>query len=269
MFADQVPPHQLPVESAINGPESTSRDEIAFVGRAAISGHDPETAGTSNINTLLNNMLEPARLEAERQRLLREETDPDFEDRYISGARYGYMEAKPDSLKVRPSDPRSNTLLGQIQASPRFTRRTFFDVAAAGLLRGEQNRTIVIESMVRDLPLELPLDNFVYASRFLSWKEGRGAYVDKVEDNHEAIKRSSHETIEAYKQRTTPAPPIEAVVGFVQPNGIIFFATERGSHRTGAAVARGDTIIKTKKLQLIPIEQDYFALSETVLPDIR
>ena len=212
---------------------------------------------------VVDRLLAPEELAEERRRLsLNEAQSPDKADSVVSGWSLGYMEGVPSSLALRSGDARAKELIDAIKDSPKLAARHFlreFEVQEL-INHGDEGHRIMIAAVQDDPPIEVPLDNFVSAQGFRSWEEGRGG-VDKVDKTSpELARRTSQATVEEYANRSTQAPPIEAVSGFVQPNGLVLFVTEMGSHRTAAAIYRGDATIRITRLILARLNQDYLGL---------
>jgi hypothetical protein len=209
-----------------------------------------------NISQAFTETLAPERRAEEKERLLQDEADSTSDSRYTSASFAGFMEAKPKSIIFKSSDTRAKEVLESVCSSPVLQERHFVDKDEL-LNKADEARVIKIKRTPGDPPIELPLGNFVSADAFKSWEEGRGkGYTKREEGQHES--QGSKDILYAYASRTTEAPPIESVVGLVQPNGLVVYIAAQGSHRTGAAIIRGDKTIKTNNLELMPVEVDYF-----------
>ena len=79
--------------------------------------------------------------------------------------------------------------------------------------------------------IHIPLGMFVSAESFESW---RGRPEGDYKDN-----RPSSEVIEDYAERSTKAPAVESLTGYVLPDGRAYFKSAN-SHRVAAAILRGD-----------------------------
>lgn len=84
---------------------------------------------------------------------------------------------------------------------------------------------------------QVPAGMFVSAEGFTSWRGRR--------EGHLKDDRPSQEVIEEYADRTTKAPAVETLTGYVLPDGRLFFKTHN-SHRVAAAILRGDEYIPFK-----------------------
>ncbi len=113
----------------------------------------------------------------------------------------------------------------------------FVDSRILGLIDRESyeaGRTLEISLST---PMEVPLGMFVNAASFDSW-HGRPTGVMK--DG-----RPSNEVIQDYAGRETQPPPVEASTMYLLPDGRVFFRSEN-SHRTAAAISRGDEHIQVE-----------------------
>lgn len=185
----------------------------------------------------------------------------DLEDFHREGydiqSRLGFMNHNRGALALRASDERAQSVVRSIAQGAQLGERAFVDGSQIKQAVSDPGRRIFIETGGDDTPLELPLANFVSAENFSSW-EGRKD-TNKVDER--GVARPSTDVVQEYANRGSEgAPPIERVQGYIQPNGMIIFATGSGSHRTAAAVRRGDQTIKAKSLVLQEVDQDFIPL---------
>lgn len=95
----------------------------------------------------------------------------------------------------------------------------------------------VLELVTRDGNTRVPTGMFVTAMGLDSW-EGRapGSKKDGL---------PSKEVIKDYASRETTPPPLDHVSAYILPDGRVFFRSD-SSHRTAAAILRGDPYIEVK-----------------------
>lgn len=207
-----------------------------------------ETARTSN----------PARAQAIQRELM--DLEEFRREGYGIESRLGFMNYNRAALALRASDERAQSVVRSIAQETQTDERTFIDGKQINQAVFDPGKRIFIETEGDDEPLELPLANFVSAESFSSW-EGRKD-TEKVDES--GVARASGDVVQDYANRSNEgAPPIERVQGYIQPNGMIIFATGSGSHRTAAAISRGDPTIKTKSLVLQEIDQNFVPLPES------
>ncbi len=155
-------------------------------------------------------------------------------------------------------------LVGGLAETSQLSAQTFIDKRRLHELAGEHGVSVEARS---DEPLiKIPTANFVYAEGFTSWKGRSGT---KQEDVVGATNRSSAKVIADFASRETPAPPLDRVVGYVQPNGVVLYASADGAHRTAAAIVRGDEFIQTTRLELHQLEANLISLDDTRPPIVE
>jgi hypothetical protein len=246
-------------------PQEPDLDIVPDLGGATLSLYRSKENVSADSNQVFE-ILDPVQLAEEKDRLLKDEVDESSESRYSSGRFVGFMEARPGSIALKSSDSRAQGVIKILDNSPRLTDRYFVDKREL-LNKTDESRVIKIERTPGDPSVELPLSNFVSAELFESWSEGRVNGISKKEEgDSDNTKYSSRDRIDNYASRATEIPPIESVVGLVQPNGLTVYIVAQGSHRTAAAIKRGDLSIKTDNLILAPLEINYFEIEQNERP---
>lgn len=170
------------------------------------------------------------------------------------------MERRPHELWLDASDTdKVEPITDLLKQTPRLSDTTFTQVLPT--LEGGRSAIFIVGDSAH--PIEVPTANIVSAESFDSWEEGRGK-LSKMSDN--GREKTSREVIEDYASRDTDVPPIESVVGYIQPNSLIVYRVKAGSHRAAAAIMRGDEYLATSNLTLVKLDQDLFSLSQTIKP---
>lgn len=166
---------------------------------------------------------------------------------YHGPAVHEALDALPEeAFLLRRFDPAAKALIGAVNAGPHLSERHFVpeDELPASRMRGR-----VLAGA--DIPIRLRLANFVSAADFVSWEHGRGRGALKSD---QGMQRDSSELIRDYASMLTVAPALGKVAAYVQPNGMTLFQTMEGSHRTAAAMRRGEETIGTELLYVLQTE---------------
>ncbi len=151
------------------------------------------------------------------------------------------------------ADRRTQEITTLLHAAPRLERGTWHPVVAVDF---DSQPQLFIEA--HNHPIEIPVDSIVDAATFISWNgRGVGGRTKKVSE-YDDITRTSAATIDYYVSLGAGAPPVEEATGFVQPNGLVFYAVDAGSHRAAAAIKRGDEMLSTVRLNLYELQADVF-----------
>lgn len=203
------------------------------------------------------------RARIERQRVNELETFTD--ERYSIGERLNYMNQNRAALMMHPADERATALLASLAATELPVQQRFIGQQKLDEAMSDVGQRIFIDRGRHDEPIRLPVHNFVSAYGMQSWEGGRKRGVLKENDEGKVLQ--SAEIIADYAQRTTQAPPIERVHAYIQPNGIALYATEGGSHRTAAAVLRGDQAIQANSLIVHQIATNFVNVEVSSGPD--
>jgi len=190
--------------------------------------------------------------------------EDDIESRYAIYERLGTMERAPKALALNVEAPQATAIQEAALAGPRMDETHFMQLSEVDQHLPEDDKWVMITREKGQGPIELPVKNFVYAAQLGSWQAGR-VERGKVDEAGRTVE--SRDVIENYRNREAhTAPPLERVSGYVQPNGLILYATESGAHRTAAAVLRGDETIKTDSLRLYKLADNIVPLPEPISP---
>lgn len=125
------------------------------------------------------------------------------------------------SANLDPDGSKVQNIIPYLQHGPALDKPVFID----GLTDDENRPILTIQTRVN--PIDLPVRNIVYAPGLKNWHE------DKDGDRRQ-IRRLA---------RKPTAKPIEKVVAYVQPNGLVLFAAEDDSYQLAAAHLRHDQTI--------------------------
>jgi hypothetical protein len=152
-------------------------------------------------------------------------------------------------IMLDTDDERTKAIQDQIHTTKPLARGSW-------LARRPQSEpgTVTIKAFKDQEPFIVPMSNVVNANNFIDWDTAPPITV-RQDDGTE---RSSADTVTLYASKTTPAPVIEAMTGFIQPDGTIFFFADLGAHRTVAAMKRGDPTISVGSLTLVRIPTNLF-----------
>jgi hypothetical protein len=122
-------------------------------------------------------------------------------------------------------------------------------------MRLDGNR-ISIHTDEKNGPFPVPTSLFISADGFESWA-GRGEGVDQVWHSiYGAETTSSINVMKHYASLETEIPPVEKVKVFVQPDGHMFASNDADSHRIGAAILRGDAVVKAENVDFVMLDHN-------------
>lgn len=262
--------HSAPVEENVF--HQGINDGVLPLGHTALYGspgegrlYDNEQDKTGIVN-MYGNLLDSSAIQATRSHYqkLAEGLPEDFQD-YTSAdsliaRRANHMTAYPSTHVIDIRERRTADFADALEHfAPRLQEQHFINREALLGDVEDTSQALVIETEGGS-PLTLPVRNFVSAEGFQSWGEARGTNTPKLNEHGERV--NSAALLKDYASRVTQAPPIQKVIGFVQPNGLILYTTREGSHRTGAAVMRGDETIQAKTLSLLMLSRNVIGLEE-------
>lgn len=180
---------------------------------------------------------------------------------FVTVGRANHMSAHERAIILDTREGHAAALIHTLETrAPRMHDQHFITRDTLLAQTPDRSQAIILESDPEGPFMHLPVRNFVYAEGFVSWQEGRGHNVKKVDEH--GVRTPSSELLRSYAARTTQAPPLEKVVGFVQPNGLVLYTTRQGSHRTAAAIARGDQSVEVRTLSLLMLEDNIVSLEE-------
>lgn len=124
--------------------------------------------------------------------------------------------------------------------------------------KGAENNNLTIKANLGE-SFGIPLDLVVYAQGFDTWK-GRsgsgkrisGAYGDLYSGNQRSV-----DTIKHYASLPSELPSVDEMRIFVQPDGKIFCDNGSGdSHRIAAAMLRGESTVKARRVTVKRLNQN-------------
>jgi len=267
-FADvQLFTHNL--DTAGSSPTEGYRAKQAQLAEEARAKAEAEHAKPEIVKTVQDMLSDDwvsrykAKSEAAFQQIAAAETAEEHEwshsREYTDAERRSSMTRSGEYPKVimYAKDEEAKQLTQLVAEAPRLEQSTWFETQYIEKGTGK----IMIDGF--DGKLELPLNNIVSADTLTSWQgsETAGKHRnERVEPGHRTsgLPPSSASVIREYASRDTPIPPID-VVGYVQPNGLIFYTAEN-AHRAAAAKMRGDTTIGVHNLTLMTVDKNYFEM---------
>jgi len=128
-----------------------------------------------------------------------------------------------------------------------------------------------VKIWAREDPIDIPIKVMINAAGFNSWL-GRGSWLGIDDGKGDKMMRSEYidgevmssiDTMKHYASLKTELPPISLVTLYKQPDGLIFGTNGSGdSHRIGAAMLRGNELIRAEILELITLKENVLKRGE-------